>query len=542
MNDDLNKIKTFKDLKNIFVNLFPIFFRRKNKIGLISLCCYRYEKIYQKEKFDRYLYVRKKYYPIKFLLGKGIKINGRKYSYFFNISKISIDASDLKQCPPQNLCVVRFINENRVLKFPVVYNAIYYNKYIGVTGPIYKYPNSDLVCYFRQTRMNSIAVTVRNRNVTDSMSMSIKIFFAKILSFLTLKKDIILLYEKESNKYEESARTVYERLIDLGYKNVYFVIRKTSNHIGFIDNKYKNNIIYSFTFKHFYYFFKCHKFIGTETVPHSIELRTKNSLLMRKMIKKNYRMVFLQHGVMYMIALNPSSRGAFLKGGNEMPLDAKVVVSSKLEREHFIKLGGFSKSDLYISGLPFYDRTIKKPDADKIVIMLTVRIWEMNLLESNYKESKYYQMICSILDNIPDEYKNKVYVLPHPLLLDKFKKSDISVPEIISYDKILEDTALLITDYSSIAYSAFYRGANVIFCWEELKECMKHYKSHLMLNSKNVFGDVSRNYSDLPKLIEKNYMVKQSLKNKKRYEKIVEFHDNKNTDRLIKMLKKDKFI
>ena len=55
MNDDLNKIKTFKDLKNIFVNLFPIFFRRKNKIGLISLCCYRYEKIYQKEKFDRYL-------------------------------------------------------------------------------------------------------------------------------------------------------------------------------------------------------------------------------------------------------------------------------------------------------------------------------------------------------------------------------------------------------------------------------------------------------------------------------------------------------
>ncbi len=83
MNDDLNKIKTFKDLKNIFVNLFPIFFRRKNKIGLISLCCYRYEKIYQKEKFDRYLYIRKKYYPIKFLLGKGIKINGRKYSYFF---------------------------------------------------------------------------------------------------------------------------------------------------------------------------------------------------------------------------------------------------------------------------------------------------------------------------------------------------------------------------------------------------------------------------------------------------------------------------
>ena len=542
MNEELKKIKTFKDIKNIFVNFFPIFYKRKGKLGFISLCCYRYEKIYKKEKFERYAMVRKNKYPIKFLFKKSLRLIGKKYNYYFNICKVSVDVDDLKNCPPQNLFAVRFINNERVLKFPVVYNAIYYNKYLGYTGPLYKYPDSDLVCYFRQTKMNSIAITVRGSNVTDQKIMSLKVFFAKLLSFIPIKNNIILLYEKEANKYEESARSVYERLIDLGYKNAYFVIRKTSKHVQFIDDKYKKNIIYAFTFKHFLYFFKCRKFIGTETVPHSIELRTKNSLLMRKMIKKKYKMVFLQHGVMYMIALNPTSRSAFLKGGNEMPLDAKIVVSSKLERNHFTSLGGFEKSDLYVSGLPFYDRTIKKKDANKIVIMLTVRIWEMNLLENDYKESRYYQMICNILDNIPEKYRENVYVLPHPLLFDKFKHCDIKVPDVLSYDKILEETALLITDYSSIAYSAFYRGANVIFCWEELKRCMRHYKSHLMLNEKNVFGDVSKSYDDLPRLIEKNYMTKQSSRNLKRYQKIVEFHDNKNTDRLIEMLKKDKFI
>ncbi len=176
--------------------------------------------------------------------------------------------------------------------------------------------------------------------------------------------------------------------------------------------------------------------------------------------------------------------------------------------------------------------------------MLTWRSWEYNILSTNYKEAKYYKMVKNILKNIPNEYKDKVYVLPHPLILDKFKNTDISkwIPKILSYDKILEDTALLITDYSSISYSAFYRGANVIFAWEELEECMENYKSHLMLNKDNAFGDISYKFSDIKDLVRKNYLKKQDPKYKERYKKIVEFDDNKNTDRLINFLKKDGMI
>lgn len=544
MDDSFKNIKSVKDIKNIFINIFPIFFKSKNKIGIFSMCAYRLPKINKKQIFSKYLKLNEDRYEIKTLFKRGIGFTFKQFTYYFNIYLVSINVDKLTAYPPQNLCVIEFDDNNYELKFPMVYSLIYYKKYLGKVGKLYKYKNRDLVCYFRQTKMNSIALTVRKNNITDSFREKTKIFFAKVLSIITPKSDVILLYEKECNKYEESASVVYERLVDLGYKNAYFIIRRESKHLEFINEKYLKNIVYAYTFKHYYYFFKCNKFVGTETIPHSIELRAANKYITKKMIVKKYKQVFLQHGVMYMVALNPTSRSAFLKGGNEMPMDAKIVVSSKLEREHFTKLGGFENNDLYVTGLPFYDRTIKNENADKIVVMLTWRSWEYNILESDYKKSNYYKMVKNIIKNVPKEYHDKLLVLPHPLILDKFKNTDLNkwIPDILSYDKILEDTSLLITDYSSIAYSAFYRGANVIFCWEELDECMQHYKSHLMLNEKNAFGDISYNYNDITSLVKNNYLQPQSEKYKKRYKKIVEFDDNKNTDRLIECLKKDKFI
>ena len=542
MDEEYRKIKGIKDLKNVFINIFPIFFKRKKRIGIFSMCAYRLLKE-EKGNYKKYAKLNDDLFEIKTLFKNKIGIKYGKYIYYFNIYKVSIDVDEVKSYPPQNLFHIVFKNKNNEIEFPVVYNAIYYKNYLGKVGVLKKI-DDNLICYFRQTKMNSIALTVRKNNITDKFIERVKIFFAKLLSLVTPKSNIILLYEKECNKYEESASMVYERLIDKGYNNAYFIIKKDSKHNIFIKDKYKKNIVYAYTFKHYYYYFKCNKFIGTETVPHSIELRAANSLITRKMIKKKYKQVFLQHGVMYMVALNPVSRGGFLKGGNEMPIDAKIVVSSKLERDHFVELGGFNKEDLYVTGLPFYDRTIKKDSADKITIMLTWRIWEYNVLQSNYKESNYYKMINNIIKNIPNEYKDKLIVLPHPLILDFFKNTDLNkyIPDIISYDKILEETNLLITDYSSIAYSAFYRGSNIIFCFEELEDCMEHYKSHLMLNEKNIFGDISYNYKDISNLVKKNYMKKQDKKYISNYNKIVEFHDNKNTDRLIKCLEKDKFI
>jgi len=537
--------KSIKNLKEVVKNLFPIFFKKKNKIGIMSICAYRINNKYAKKTPNKYVNINDRNFEIKTLFKKGIKLlRIGKYTYFFNVYKVKFDMDFLKTCPLQNLIKITFEYDEEKIEAPVVYNIIHFNKYKGYNSKIYSIKESDdMVCYFRQGRGNSMSITVRKRNVTDDSQKRVNIFFAWALSKFMPKSKKVLLYEKEINKYEESASCVYEKLIDMGYTNAYFVINKSSEHVQFIKDKYKTNIIWGHTFKHYLEFFRCRKFIGSESMVHLMELRIANKFVTTKLQKKKYKYVFLQHGVMYMVSLDSANRGFFRKGV-EMPKDAKVVVSSKLEAKHFVDLAGFDYEDLYITGLPFYDRTIKKETADKITIMPTWRPWDYNTLISDYSHSSYYNMVLNIYNNIPENLKEKVIILPHPLVMEMFKKTPLGkyIPKVISYDLILQDTALLITDYSSIAYSAFYRGSNVIFVWKELEECMANYKGHLMLNENNVFGNVVYDYISLGQVVTQNYMKPQQEKYVKAYDKIVEFRDNKNTERLINLLKKDKII
>ena len=108
------------------------------------------------------------------------------------------------------------------------------------------------------------------------------------------------------------------------------------------------------------------------------------------------------------------------------------------------------------------------------------------------------------------------------------------------YDDILKDTRILITDYSSIAYDAFYRGCNVIFYWEEKDECLENYgpTTKLMLNEHNAYGDICYSAQDLSNVFERNYCEGQQPEYIERYRHLVEYHDGHNADRLIECLKK----
>lgn len=534
-----------KAIRGIVANIFPIFFKRKNKIGIFSMCCYRIPKEHRKKVAKKYVIINEKEHVVKTLFKRGIKLfTYKKHTYFFNIYKVSFDMDFLQTCPIQNLIRITFDFDREQVPSPVAFNTIYLKYNFGITSSIYRFKdNEDIVCYFRQGKKNSTSITVRKKNITDSRKKKVQIFFAWLLSKLMPKSKHILLYEKECKKYEESASMLYEKLIDMGYKNAYYVIDKDSTHVQFIKEKYMKNVIWSHTFKHYLEFFRCKKFIGTESVVQVFELRVANRFVTSKLEAQKFKFVFLQHGVMYMVSLDSTARSFFRKG-KAMPIDSKIIVSSKLEADHFVELGGFDYEDMYITGLPFYDRTIKKDTADKITIMPTWRPWDYNMLSSNYKESSYYNFVMNIYNSIPEDLKDKVILLPHPVVIDIFKKTPLGkhIPDFISYDLVMEDTALLITDYSSISYSAFYRGANVIFVWSELEECMEQYGGHLMLNESNVFGDVDYDYSNLETLIRNNYLKPQTEKNKERYSKIVEFQDNHNTERLIELLKRDKLI
>ena len=404
----------------------------------------------------------------------------------------------------------------------------------------------DVAIYFRQTKFNTMNLTVRDANKYDTAEGQQRLEKARTAAKNSKYKDVILMYEKNCMRYEESASVLYEKLIDAGYNNVYYIVDKSIPAVQKLDEKYKRNLIDKDSDEHLECFFACNKFISSETIDHGLQLRIADKHVQDKYTGKGLSYVFLQHGVMYMVSLNSKLRTGFRKKtGYKLH---RTVVSSELEARHFIDMAGMGYEDLYVTGLAKFDKCYRHEGADKIVIMPTWRRWETNQAKEEVKSTGYYKMIETMYNSVPDDKKDKVVILPHPLMIERFAEDESELGRHIlitdSYDEVLKDCSLLITDYSSIAYDAYYRGANVAFYWKDLDECMEHYgeEARLMLNNENVFGPVCMNGKELEKAVVDRYLSDQRKEDLEKYRKIVEFHDGRNSERIIEHLKKDGMI
>lgn len=463
------------------------------------------------------------------------------------IISFKLSINELLNLPAQNKLYLQYKDDNGIgFKKDIHYTT---RRHLNCDYLKSKIVNIDgkTSFYLRQSLKNRLYLTVRLHNRTDSFIENFKINLAYYVSLLFRNKQIYLLYEKDSSRYEESASVVYEKLIDMNYNQAYFILDRNYPDIDRIDSKYRKNIIYKYTFKHYLYFFIAHVFLGSELMVHAMELRIMNRHVLRKIYSSDIHNVFLQHGVMYMISLDSASRKYFTpkKDGRGK---FRVVTSSQEEARHFIELGSYHPDQIIISGLPKYDRNILYPDADKIVIMPTWRVWEYNQATTDFASTPYYKMLERIISGIKEEYLDYVIILPHPLFYKAAMSNDFVLKKYmrfnVKYDELLRETRILITDYSSIAYDAFYRGSRVLFYWEELNQCLEKYgkNTKLMLNKDNVFGDICYCKEDITHVLDDNYNYSQKEIYKERYNHLVQFHDGKNTERLIQYLQKEKII
>lgn len=490
-----------------------------------------------------------------------IFIGNREYSANINVKlqksnrykrwkgKISFEIpfSDVEGLELQNkIGLLETTKNEHKYKIRILYDRTW--KFLNKFRPIKIFfdETRNMTWFFRYPK-DTLTITVREKNVTDLKKERRKVILAYSLSKILFFWKPILLFEKNASRYEESASVVFEKLIDEGIRNTNFVLDKSYEFKDQIPEKYSKKIIDKYSFKHYLCFFCAKTFIGSESNIHAFELRPISKLVSKKLNMLPHNYVFLQHGVMYMISLD-SERRSFFRHVRRKNIVEKTVVSSELEAEHFIKLGGYSSNDLYLCGLPKFDKNEWSSSADKIVIMITWRPWEYIQSVENIEDTTYFQMLKKIVHSIPQRYRSKVIVLPHPLVEKQMRNENGSlnefIPPVIKYDDVLKMTKVLITDYSSISYDAFYRGCNVIFCWQEKEACLKEYGNNakLMLTEELAFGDVCYDYSKLSDIVEKVYNSDQQLKFLENYQKIVSFHDGHNTDRLIGLMKQDHII
>jgi hypothetical protein len=395
--------------------------------------------------------------------------------------------------------------------------------------------------FVRQSGKNRMFLTVRENNVTDTPWCGVKIFAARIAA-LVYRKNAVLLYEKESSRYEESAVVVFEALVDGGRRDVYFVLE--AGRIQQVPERYRSRVIKRFSFRHFYHFFSARTVIGTELLAHAIELRTINRLLLQHLGAGKFGFVFLQHGVMYMVALSSTQRSFFRSDATFFPQKTRVVCSSELEKRHFVELAGFKPENMYVSGLPKFDHATLDDDADRILIMATWRPWEYNTIRTNSEKSGYLAMLRQMYEAVPDHLKGRVWILPHPLVRESLRSTSLGayVWPGDSLDAALRRGRMLVTDYSSIAYDAYYRGANVVFWWKDKDECMYRYGGHLMLDESTAFGPVCYDAAALSDAIGSSFTEPQTSEHVRRYEQIVAFKDGHNTQRLIEMMTRDQMV
>lgn len=462
-----------------------------------------------------------------------------------NRFRMSIDTREAFGWDIQNKLYISYDDRGR--------NRISYSAFDRRTG---KNNNSRVIVrngiamYIRQNKNNSAVLTVRDANLYDSDEGQARIRRAVKKAKKLRGSNIIYMYEKNCAKYEESASVLYEKLIDMGYDNVYFVTDLALPAVQDLPEKYRKHLIQKDSDRHLEYFFAAETLISTETPDHALQLRVASKPAADKITKEPLNYIFLQHGPTYMVSLNKENRSGFLKKP-WMKLH-RTVVSSELEAQHFTELGGMDREDLYITGMAKFDRAFRNRGADRIVIMPTWRRWELNQARDDLAGTNYFGMIRTMYEAVPEELKEKIVILPHPLMADRFRSiaesgagndaemcSRILVTE--SYENVLRDCGMLITDYSSISYDAYYRGANVIFYWAEKDACMTHYGegTRLMLNTENVFGPVAMDGDELAAAVRERYGKAQREQDLERYRKIIAFHDNRNTERIVEHLIKD---
>lgn len=483
----------------------------------------------------------------KISFGKRYGVPGPKGTRL-NTYRFEIDLHDAREWDIQNrLNVVYKDQYEGIMSYDLLDRRTGQNK----NGPLFIH--DGVTYYLRQNKYNRVTVTVRDTHRYDSPEEQERLKKAAKKAKALKDLDIILMYEKHCAKYEESASVLYEKLIDMGYDNAYFVTDMSLPEVQALPDKYKKNLIQKDSDKHLEFFFASEKFITTETLEHAMQLRIADKAVMDKTTKEPISYVFLQHGPTYMISLNKENRSGFLK--KPWLKLHKTVVSSELEAQHFIELGGMERDDLYITGMAKFDRAFRNEGADRVVIMPTWRRWEVNQAREDITQTSYYKMMRLMYESIPADLKDKVIILPHPLMAERFAAiagsgdgADAEMCRRIlvtnNYENVLRETEVLVTDYSSISYDAYYRGAKVVFYWAEKDECITHYGegTKLMLNLDNVFGPVAMTGEEITAAVRENYGAEQSQHYLDRYRKIIEFHDGRNTERIIEHLIKDGVI
>lgn len=275
----------------------------------------------------------------------------------------------------------------------------------------------------------------------------------------------ILVFEKESNRAQDNAFTFFKYAVQQD-EHYYFLIHQDSPDIK--NTEGQPNIVYFGSFKHFYMLYRSKLFVSSETSGHAYYWRQNMGITAQVVRTKPY--VFLQHGVLGFKKLDA------MLHAKKLSAPIGFVTSSDFESKIVSDFLGYEKNQILTTGLTRWDAIdlSKSREKEFIVAFYTWRPWLDDVSEKVFLESEYFNNIKSSVGNLQRmvEHKNlkqQVVVVAHPkmqrYLAPLASKSKVKIWTDIDgpINEVMNNTALMVTDYSSIAWEAYYRNIPVLF-------------------------------------------------------------------------------
>lgn len=417
--------------------------------------------------------------------------------------------------------------------------------YVPICSKVYH----DWVLFVRKNVNQNYSLVVRPREPVE-YDWKFKILESGPVSWLMYhlgkafrkmhSRKVNLFYEKDSMKAEEGTFEVFQKALESKTSRNYFILDAGSGDWERLSRA--GNVVAKYSLKYYWLLYSSDCFISTETSSHLNVHRARNKYIRRALLERP--LIFLQHGVTYLKCQGPSS--VFGRGKEGEP--AYMIVGSEKERAVVARMLRIKEDRCVITGLPIFSTIayehITEDAEDFVTVMLTWKLSEEHLL-NHFEDSKYFTFVKEIYlmlqESVPREM---IRIVPHPKVREMLLGT--SLRDVVwqgSVADALKTTKLLITDYSSVCYNAFYQGAAVIFFQPDLAEYEKEvgkliprpeeYIGHRTFCAQELKDVLARGLEG--GRVNRDYLRNQEFV--RRYGEINAFHDGKNIDRIVDWMK-----
>lgn len=257
--------------------------------------------------------------------------------------------------------------------------------------------------------------------------------------------------------------------------------------------------------------------------------------------------IYLKHGI-----IKDSQRWIFYDVSKITMMCTASYYEQKYIQDHF----GYPKNAIKLVGLARFDNLLSDHEVKRqILVMPTMREWLREMSSDtlkfentlDFKQSEYYLTWTTLLNSndllkVLEKHNIKLLFYPHPSM-QKYINDFESISPLIEiasdrkYDiqQLLMESALLITDYSSIYFDFAYMDKPILYYQFDYEKYRKgQYQEGYFSYEEDGFGPVIKKQDELIRVL--NDLCDAELKNPEKYhnrlDEFFAFHDTDNCKRI----------